>query len=108
MRWERWRPRFWLRGGAPDRGCCDRVDFSTPRPVVELPCGSESTSRTRNSEAARAAARLIEVVVFPTPPFWFAMESTRATGSFGRGGYELMLTRRAVESPTIAIGVRST
>src|SRR5512140_3325531 len=37
-------------------------------------CGSTSTSRTRRSHAAREAARLIAVVVFPTPPFWFASE----------------------------------
>jgi hypothetical protein len=35
--------------------------------------------RTVYSEAARAAARLIAVVVLPTPPFWFAIEITWAT-----------------------------
>ena len=48
----------------------------TPRPLVELPCGSESTSRIRISLAAREAARLMAVVVFPTPPFWLAMAKT--------------------------------
>src|SRR5579884_3645296 len=45
----------------------------TPRPVVELPWGSESISSTRKSFAASDAERLIAVVVLPTPPFWLAM-----------------------------------
>jgi hypothetical protein len=45
---------------------------STPRPLVALACGSRSTSRTFFPSSARAALRLIEVVVLPTPPFWFA------------------------------------
>src|ERR1700679_1944444 len=43
-----------------------------PRPLVALACGSRSTSSTRAPRSARQAARLTEVVVFPTPPFWFA------------------------------------
>jgi hypothetical protein len=43
-----------------------------PRPVEALPCGSRSTRRTRLPAAARAVARLIAVVVLPTPPFWLA------------------------------------
>src|SRR5689334_9257970 len=50
--------------------------FSIPTPVVALPCGSESISRTRKSLAASEAARLIAVVVFPTPPFWFVTAIT--------------------------------
>ena len=50
-----------------------------PTPLVEFPCGSESMRRTRSSDAARAAARLMAVVVLPTPPFWLAMEMTWAT-----------------------------
>src|SRR5262249_33404438 len=34
-------------------------------------------SRTRLSRAARPAARLMAVVVLPTPPFWLAMAMTR-------------------------------
>ena len=34
-----------------------------------------STSNVRLPDRASAAARLIEVVVLPTPPFWFAMQN---------------------------------
>src|SRR5216684_9308799 len=45
---------------------------SMPTPLVLLPWGSKSTSNVRFSAAPRHAARLIAVVVLPTPPFWFA------------------------------------
>src|SRR6266567_3946389 len=48
-------------------------------PLVALPCGSPSIKRVRFSAAARLAARLTAVVVFPTPPFWFAIAITRPT-----------------------------
>ena len=51
--------------------------FRNPRPEVALACGSRSTRSTLRSRAARAAPRLIAVVVFPTPPFWLAMAMTR-------------------------------
>src|SRR4051794_28287605 len=41
--------------------------------IVLLACGSRSTSRVGLPRSASAAARLIAVVVFPTPPFWLAM-----------------------------------
>src|SRR6267378_3686156 len=47
-------------------------------PLVAFPCGSRSTSSTRRSETASDAARLTAVVVFPTPPFWFAIARTSA------------------------------
>src|SRR5690554_7218960 len=47
--------------------------LSTPLPIVALPCGSKSTNRTRRFVAAKEAAKLTVVVVFPTPPFWFAI-----------------------------------
>ena len=47
---------------------------STPRPEVELLWGSKSTSRVSWSKAARATARLMAVVVLPTPPFWLTNE----------------------------------
>src|SRR4051812_39378388 len=47
-----------------------------PRPVEALPWGSRSSSRTLWS-AARTVARLMAVVVLPTPPFWFARAMTR-------------------------------
>src|SRR5262249_55884897 len=44
-----------------------------PRPVEALPWGSRSTIRTCFPQAASAVARLIAVVVLPTPPFWLAI-----------------------------------
>ena len=41
----------------------------TPRPEVAFACGSRSTRRTRRSQAATEAPRLMAVVVLPTPPF---------------------------------------
>ena len=51
-----------------------------PMPLVAFPCGSPSISSVRCSAAARLAARFTAVVVFPTPPFWFAIASTWVTG----------------------------
>src|SRR5260221_3986513 len=48
-----------------------------PKPVLALPWGSRSITRTRCLVAARAVARLIAVVVLPTPPFWLATAMTR-------------------------------
>ena len=50
-----------------------------PEPEVVFPCGSESTTSTGISLAAREAPRLIAVVVFPTPPFWFVIAMIFAT-----------------------------
>ena len=41
--------------------------------------GSISTKRVRCPLIAKAAAKLIEVVVFPTPPFWLATQIVRLT-----------------------------
>src|SRR5579863_1075639 len=49
-----------------------------PRPVEAFPCGSRSSNSTRSPTAASAVARLIAVVVLPTPPFWLETESTRS------------------------------
>src|SRR5204863_10018615 len=43
-----------------------------PSPVLALPCGSRSMTRTLCPAAASAVARLTAVVVLPTPPFWLA------------------------------------
>ena len=61
-----------------------QVEFSTsalliPQPIVALPCGSISIKSTRRCVAASEAARFTQVVVFPTPPFWFAMAIIRVT-----------------------------
>ena len=55
--------------------------LSIPQPMVALPCGSRSTSSTRLPIMASAAARLTQVVVFPTPPFWLAMAMQRVIHS---------------------------
>src|SRR5438105_7825351 len=49
---------------------------SRPRPDVEFACGSRSTSSVGWPASARAAARLIAVVVLPTPPFWLTTATT--------------------------------
>src|SRR6476646_3716289 len=59
--------------------------------MVALPCGSRSTSSTRRSACARAAAKLTLVVVLPTPPFWFTTASTRATSAPCRTKHEMAL-----------------
>src|SRR5438105_3074654 len=43
-----------------------------PSPLVAFACGSRSMSKVRTPLAARQAARLTDVVVLPTPPFWLA------------------------------------
>ena len=50
--------------------------FEIPSPWVELPCGSISISSTRKPLAPRQALRFTQVVVFPTPPFWFVTAIT--------------------------------
>src|SRR5436190_14279219 len=44
-----------------------------PKAVDALPCGSRSSKRTFSPTAAKAVARLMAVVVLPTPPFWLAI-----------------------------------
>src|SRR5439155_12698508 len=43
-----------------------------PNELVAFACGSRSISKMRWPSSASAAPRLTAVVVFPTPPFWFA------------------------------------
>ena len=51
-----------------------------PTPAVRFACGSMSTSRTLKPSSASAPARLIAVVVLPTPPFWLAIAITCVKG----------------------------
>src|SRR5262245_31938825 len=57
---------------------------------VLLACGSRSMSSVGLPRSASAAARLMAVVVFPTPPFWLAiatiMLGERAEGLYREGG----------------------
>src|SRR5438445_11835931 len=46
--------------------------LTKPKPLVAFDCGSQSTSRVFTSAAANDAAKLMAVVVLPTPPFWLA------------------------------------
>src|SRR5690625_7299520 len=49
-----------------------------PRPADSAPWGSRSTTRTRRPYSASAAARLMVLVVLPTPPFWLHIATTVA------------------------------
>jgi len=51
-----------------------------PRPPVVLAWGSQSMRSVGRPSRARAAARLIAVVVLPTPPFWLTTAMTREKG----------------------------
>src|SRR5437879_11860622 len=67
---------------------------SRPRPDVELACGSRSTSRVGWPTSAMAAARLMAVVVLPTPPFWLT------TAMIGGAIVANMLGLAALADPT--------
>ena len=58
-----------------------RASRLSPSPLPAFPWGSMSTRSTFRSAEARLAARLMAVVVFPTPPFWFEMQMTRPTAA---------------------------
>src|ERR1017187_1536685 len=80
------------------------VFLATPRPVVELPWGSASMTRTWRSFAARDAPRLMAVVVFPTPPFWLATAMTLRKVRGSSRGETNMLSR--LEGGRLAVGAR--
>src|SRR4051794_23037522 len=65
---------------------------STPWLIVRLPCGSKSMHRTSWPDSENATARFSVVVVFATPPFWFANE--------------MIFARRSDWSPMCAPGGR--
>src|SRR5258706_2528059 len=52
--------------------------FLKPKPLVAFDCGSQSMSRLLTSAAAMEAAKLMAVLVLPTPPFWLATAIIRA------------------------------
>src|SRR6185503_15387914 len=70
-----------------------------PRPEVRFPWGSASTASTRFSAAARLAARLMAVVVFPTPPFWFATAMIRPRQSSESGEDSTSVSRETLLPP---------
>src|SRR5260370_8947494 len=47
-----------------------------PRPPVEVAWGSQSMRRVGRPSRAMAAAKLMAVVVLPTPPFWLTTAMT--------------------------------
>src|SRR5258708_40298372 len=51
--------------------------LSMPTPVVVLPWGSMSTSKTRRPMSASEAPRFTAVVLLPTPPFWLTTAMMR-------------------------------
>src|SRR5215212_957322 len=75
-----------------------------PRPVLALPCASRSTISTARPLAARAVPRLMAVVVLPTPPFWFAIASTRPRP--GEGGSVASDTAQSGDDQDPSIGIR--
>src|SRR5918993_43144 len=77
----------------------------TPRPLVAFPCGSMSTTRILSPFPARYAARLMAVVLLPTPPFWFTMATIVLTaGILARRLSALLSERLAVSWPQFQTG----
>src|SRR5262245_19272517 len=54
--------------------------------IVRLPCGSRSITSTRFPSSRSATPRLSVVVVFATPPFWFASAMTFAISASSLSG----------------------
>src|ERR1035441_1036511 len=59
--------------------------WSMSSAVDPSPCGSRSTTSTRDPCCASDAATLTAVVVLPTPPFWLAIVMTRHAPGRGQG-----------------------
>src|SRR3954447_7653310 len=77
---------------------------STPSAVEAFPCGSRSTTSTRQLCIASAAARLTALVVLPTPPFWFAIVITRHRGGRGHSFSPRFACTRNAAAAACAIG----
>src|SRR5689334_18507531 len=69
-----------------------------PSPVLAFPCGSKSMTRTRFFAAASAVARLIAVVVLPTPPFWLASATMFGARAAGRRAVSASVSLKMVQS----------
>src|SRR5207253_11215810 len=60
-------------GSLTSTSTIDRLtDRGSTKLMVEFDCGSRSISSVLKLLLATAAARLMAVVVLPTPPFWLA------------------------------------
>src|SRR5208283_4009767 len=81
--------------------------FTKPSPLVEFDWGSQSTSSVLTSAAAREAARLMAVVVFPTPPFWLATAITRPMVLFSVFAGQNMPNAEAKAMPDFSANQRS-
>ena len=62
---------------------CWIVSGFSPCDIVRLPCGSRSISSTLKPCSANATPRFSVVVVFATPPFWFASTITCVSAGAG-------------------------
>src|ERR1035437_4050712 len=69
-----------------------------PRPEEQFAWGSQSTRRTLRPSRARQAARLMAVVVLPTPPFWLTMPRILTMGFQSKGKGGLRIATGAVEN----------
>src|SRR3954469_5395422 len=78
---------------------------STPRAVLAFPCGSRSMTRVRRPYIASATPRLTVEVVFPTPPFWLAMVTTRIRPGAGNCSWSAACSTRVARIASMAIGL---
>src|SRR5258706_792277 len=76
-----------------------------PKPVLALPWGSRSITRTRFWVAASAVARLIAVVVLPTPPFWLTIAMAAGRGETLSGPSMGILSPQIFHAQDHAVGV---
>src|SRR5258706_13338668 len=76
-----------------------------PKPVLALPWGSRSITRTRFWVAASAVARLIAVVVLPTPPFWLTIAMAAGRGETLSGPPMGILSPEVFHAQAHAVGV---
>src|ERR1035438_4603055 len=68
-----------------------------PSPEEQFACGSQSTRRTLRPSRARQAARLMAVVVLPTPPFWLTTPRIFPMGIKSNGKEDVGVGRWTVE-----------
>src|ERR1700749_4024298 len=77
--------------------------LANPRPLVAFDWGSQSTRSVFTSAAANDAARLMAVVVLPTPPFWLATAITRPIELFGEAELSQHNPHRLANATSISV-----
>src|SRR5512142_2162460 len=82
-----------------------------PKPYRTEPCGSASINNVFRPRRASATARLMAVVVFPTPPFWLTIARTLPTLLLCFFGYRFATAKRLqrrfrVTHPTLGLEAR--